>query len=175
MDRGGFIKISRKMLNWGWYGCPATKCVFLHLILTANYNESVVEGIKIKRGQAVTSYPSLAENLGLSIRQARTAMEHLKATGEVTVKRYPKFQVVSIVNYDLYQAAPTGKTAGNRQSNDSQGGSRMTPSKKNTSYSKEREERKNGASAECPSGSDAPEWQKRGFDSESEYLAYLRK
>ena len=152
MNDRGFIKISRNLLNWRWYKNLVTKSVFLHLLLTANYEESELETIKIERGQVVTSYPSLSENLGITIRQARTAVEHLKSTGELTAKTYPKFQVISIVNYDLYQSKPTGKKSGKCQADDSQDDSRMTPSKNidNKLSIKNKEEEKESAAAQEP-------------------------
>lgn len=152
MNDRGFIKISRNLLNWRWYKNLVTKSVFLHLLLTANYEESELETIKIKRGQVVTSYPSLSENLGISIQQARTAIEHLKLTGEITVRKCPKFQVISIVNYDSYQSKSTGKSTGNQQANNRQSNSQITPSKNidNKLSIKNREEEKERAAAQDP-------------------------
>ena len=54
----------------------------------------------------------------LSIRQVRTALDHLKSTGEVTVKNYPKFRIITVVSYDSFQGSDRQndrKTTGNRQ------------------------------------------------------------
>ena len=53
------------------------------------------------------------------MRNVRTAVEHLKKTGEVTVTSYQKFSVISIKNYDLYQAGDKQPTS-NRQAADKQ-------------------------------------------------------
>ena len=50
----------------------------------------------------------------MSVQNLRTAIGHLKETGEVAVNRHPKFQVISIKNYDRYQSVGS-QTAGNRQ------------------------------------------------------------
>lgn len=112
MPRKGFIKIDRKLLTWRWYKEPNTMRVFIHLLLTANIAESELEGIKIERGQVATSYASLAESLGLSVKNMRTAINHLKSTGEVATKQYSKFQVITIQNYDEYQK--NGRVSGSQ-------------------------------------------------------------
>lgn len=99
----GYIKLYRQMLDWGWYDDTNTKVVFLHLLLTANFKDTEWHGIQLKRGDVVTSRRSLAEDLKISERSVRTALEHLKTTHEVTIKVYPKFSIISIQNYDLYQ------------------------------------------------------------------------
>ena len=118
MSRKGFIKLDRKLLSWRWYHDANTTRVFIHLLLTANIQENDFENVKIKRGELATSYESLASALNLSVKNVRTAINHLKATGEVAGKQYPKFQVISIKNYDAYQrdgrVAGT-QTAGKRQ------------------------------------------------------------
>ena len=100
----GYVKIHRKITEWEWYGDLNTRVVFLHLIFTANWKDGRFKGIDIPRGSLVTSARNLAEEVGLSIRQTRTALEHLQSTNEVTIKGHGKFSVVEIKNYDEYQA-----------------------------------------------------------------------
>ena len=117
----GYIKLYRQMLDWGWYDDTNTKVVFLHLLLTANFKDTEWHGIQLKRGDVVTSRRSLAEDLKLSERSVRTALEHLKKTHEVTIKTYFKFSIISIQNYDLYQTTDPQtdpQPTGNRPSND---------------------------------------------------------
>lgn len=103
MLEGGFIVIHRKIINWEWYKEPNTLCVFIHLLLTANYEERRFMGQTIKRGQRVASYRTLAEETGLSVRNVRTAINHLKLTHEVTSYSTSKFTVFTVVNYAKYQ------------------------------------------------------------------------
>lgn len=119
-EKSTFIKIDRNITRWRWYKDANTLQVFLHLIINANISDHDFEGITVHRGQLVTSYPSLADSLNLTIRNVRTALDHLKSTGEVTVTRCPKYSLITVVNYDLYQSAPTVKPAVKRQSSDSQ-------------------------------------------------------
>lgn len=101
----GYIKLHRKILNWRWYKKPLTKHLFEHLLLIANIKDSSFEKITIKRGQCVASIRSLAANTGLTEREVRTALKHLKSTQEVTQTPYSKFSVFTINNYDFYQTA----------------------------------------------------------------------
>lgn len=113
-----FIKLDRNITRWRWYKNANTFRVFVHLLIEANISDHDFEHVTIHRGEVATSYGSLAEHLELSIRSVRTSVEHLKSTGELTIKRYSKFSVFSIVNYDTYQAVPTGKLTNKRQSLD---------------------------------------------------------
>jgi hypothetical protein len=116
MLENGFIVLHRKIVNWEWYKDPATRIVFEHLILTANYEEKRFKGEAIHRGQRVASYGTLAKETGLSVRNVRTAIRHLISTNEVTSKATNKYSVFTIVNYDMYQ----DKRQANRQTTDKQ-------------------------------------------------------
>lgn len=60
-------------------------------------------GHSVARGQIVTGIKSLSSDLGLSIQQARTALKHLKSTGEITIQPTNRFSIVTICNYEKYQ------------------------------------------------------------------------
>ena len=64
----GFVKIYRKFVDWEWYTDINTKTLFLHLLLTVNYEEKKWRGTVIERGQIVTSLSSLSEETGLTIK-----------------------------------------------------------------------------------------------------------
>jgi hypothetical protein len=118
-EQEGFIKIDRNMLQWGWFKNPNTAHLFLTLLLKANYKDMVFDGKAIKVGSLVTSFQTLGEISGLTIQQCRTALKHLKTTGEVTSKSYPKYQVITIVNYKKYQSV-TRLLTGNQQATNRQ-------------------------------------------------------
>lgn len=115
-----FIKIDRNITNWRWYSDANTVRVFLDLLLHANVSDKDFLGITIRRGEVATSYRSIADRLELSIQNVRTAIAHLKLTGEITVTRHSKFQVISIVCYSKYQDKPTRKSTGNQHSSNIQ-------------------------------------------------------
>ena len=119
----GFILLYRQITEWEWYQNPNTFRVFLHCLLMANFTDGRFEGKEIKRGQFVTSLPSLSDQTSLSIRQVRVALDHLIMTGELTSKAYSKFRVITVVNYDKYQnndRQNDSQTADKRQTDDSQ-------------------------------------------------------
>ena len=99
----GFVLLYRQITEWEWYQNPNTFRVFLHCLLMANFADARFEGRDIKRGQFVTSLPSLSKQTRLSIQQVRTALDHLKSTGEITDKAYPKYRVITVVKYNDYQ------------------------------------------------------------------------
>lgn len=103
MLSGGFVKIHRSIAEWRWYKDANTFRVFVHLLLSANYEPHDFEEITVQRGQLVTSYSSLSQQLGLSIQNVRTALNHLKSTGEITVNQHTKYSVITVQNYDTYQ------------------------------------------------------------------------
>lgn len=126
----GFIKLSRDILDWGWYSDPNTRAVFLHLLLTANFEDKDYLGNKITRGQAVVGLNALAEALGLSIRNVRTAFEHLKSTNEVTIKSTNKFSIVTICNFERWQGCnPVGDKQDDKQKDKPLTGDRQTTDK----------------------------------------------
>lgn len=117
-----FVKFSRKICKWEWYKNAETFKVFVHLILTANYADGRFEGIEVKRGQRVSSFRKLAEETGLTIKQVRTAINHLKGTHEVAHTSHSKFSLFTVVNYDKYQAVghSDGQTKGTRGAREGQ-------------------------------------------------------
>lgn len=121
-DETTYIYIDRNILDWGWYKNANVFRVFIHLLIIANYDKHKFENITLKRGQAATSYRSIASATGLTYAQVRHSIDNLKLTGELTVKNCSKFLVITIVNYDRYQR----KSQGNSHGNDTQIHSKMT-------------------------------------------------
>lgn len=118
-----YIKLYDQILKWEWYRNPNTFRLFIHLLLRANYCDLRFEGRTVKRGQLVTSLPTLALETGLSVREIRTAIDHLKSTGELTDTSTSKYRVITIVNYDRYQDSDRqidSQATGERQASDRQ-------------------------------------------------------
>ena len=125
MLEGGYIKLPRSFLRWEWYQDGNVWRLFLHLLMTVNYEDAKWCGIEVKRGSRVTSIAKLAEETGLSVRQTRTALDKLIATNEVTKCSNAKYSVISVNNYDAYQNSGNQKgevmtkyRQAERQSND---------------------------------------------------------
>lgn len=119
-SRKEFIKVYRKFMEWEWYTDTNTKSLFLHCLLKANWKAGSWKGIHYEAGEFITSLPSICEETGLTMRQARTALSRLQATGEltskttdkVTGKKLTKNRIITVNNWSSYQG-------GDRQ-NDSQ-------------------------------------------------------
>ena len=103
MERTTFIKLDRNITRWGWYTDANTFRVFIHLILDANIEDSNFDTITVHRGETVISHQHLASELNLSVKQIRTALEHLKKTDCVAITRHSKFLVVKVLNFEKYQ------------------------------------------------------------------------
>ena len=99
----GFIKVHRKLVQWGWYQDYVVKDLFLHLLLTASFKESEWMGRTIQKGQVITSYAHLAADLGFSVKQIRTALNKLKSTGEVASESTNRYTIITVVNWEKYQ------------------------------------------------------------------------
>ncbi len=117
MTTEGFVKLPRTMLEWGWLYDGNTLKVYLVLLLSANWKDGEWHGIKVKRGQIITGRDSLAQKCGLSVRQVKTALEHLKSTNDITIKTTSKFSIITLNNYDPAENI-NSETTNKRPTND---------------------------------------------------------
>ena len=110
-----YIKLDRKILLWEWYRSALVKSMFLHLLLIAEHHDKREEGIQLYRGQVKTTLKLLSEESGLSVQQVRTALGKLKKTGEIDVSSSPQGTIITIKNYNKYQAPQVPKSTNNQQ------------------------------------------------------------
>ena len=103
MENTGHIRLYRKIFRWEWYKDINTCRLFIHMLLKANWQEEKFRGTTVPRGSFVSSYPRLAEECGLTINELRTALRHLKSTGEITVETNNKYSIFTVKNYCKYQ------------------------------------------------------------------------
>lgn len=120
----GWIKLHRSILEWEWYMDNNVKLLWYHLLLTCNYKDSKYMGYDIPAGSKVYGYPVLSEQTGLTVQQIRTALDKLKSTNEITVRKTPKFSIISITNWNKFQDDNSEITVEQQSSN-----SRATTSK----------------------------------------------
>lgn len=99
----GWIKLHRKITEWEWYKSPSVRCVFIHLILTANTKDKRYKGHVIKRGQRLTSANILAEENGMCQRTVVSVLKKLQSTGEIKKERFMNGSLITILRFDLYQ------------------------------------------------------------------------
>lgn len=134
-----FIKVYRQLLEWEWYSDANTTKVFLHCLLRANWKPGKWKGVKYEAGQFITSLSKIAQENGLSFQQARTALEHLISTGEVTSKNIPQGRIITIKNWDKYQ---TPNKVDNKRSTSDQQGKQQASNKRVTTDIRSKEDKK---------------------------------
>lgn len=105
----GFIKLQRKIVDWEWYSDPNTLRLFIHLLLTANYEVQRWQGLEILPGQILTGRIKLTQELNLSEQKIRTALNKLKSTNEITVKTTSRFSIITICKWLDYQVGKKEK------------------------------------------------------------------
>lgn len=149
----GFVKLHRKLIAWGWYQDYVVKDVFLHLLLTANFKDSQWMGVTLKKGQLVTSYKHLSEDLAFSVRQVRTAIDKLKSTGEITTEATNRFTIITVVNWEEYQLFDEKMTS---EVTSNQTNERQTSDKQTTNERQQRKNDKNNKESKEEKESAAP-------------------
>ena len=102
-DQGGFVKIYRKMTEWEWYDDVNTKVVFLHILLKANWKEKKWHGETILAGEWKTTVREICEQLNMTPKAVRVALDHLKGANTVTVRTTSKNTIITVNNWDFYQ------------------------------------------------------------------------
>lgn len=110
MNGNRFIKVSGSLIDWEWYQDGNTVRLWLHCLIKANWKEGKFKGKTIERGSFVTSVNKLSIQLGLSEQNIKTALRHLKDSGNITSKGFSKYSIITVVGYDEQQRS-------NKQSN----------------------------------------------------------
>ena len=103
-ELNGYIKLYRKLIQWGWCQDNIVKSLFLHCLLMASFKEFDWMGQKMNPGQFITSRKNLAKDLGFSEMQIRTALKKLESTKEITIETTNKYTVITVMNWDNYQS-----------------------------------------------------------------------
>lgn len=111
----GFIYLHRSMLEWEWYKDANTCRLFLHCLLRANWKPCKWHGISLDPGQFATSLQTLADETGLTVSKARTSLNHLQKTGELTSKSQGRIRIITVKNWDQYQVLDKKMTAKSQQ------------------------------------------------------------
>jgi DNA-binding transcriptional regulator YhcF (GntR family) len=100
----GFIKLHRKLTQWGWYQDDVVKGLFIHCLLMASFKEFNWMGRSLNAGQFITSRKHLAEDLGFTEMQIRTAIKKLESTQEITTETTNRFTVITVNSWEYYQS-----------------------------------------------------------------------
>ncbi len=138
-DQNGYIKLWRKSLEKGWLANHELWVFWTWCLLRAAHQERDViignQTVHLKPGEFVFGLASASQQLNLSIQQIRTILKFLKREENLTIKSTNKFSVISIVNWEIYQA-DNGTT--NKQTN-----KRLTSKQQATNNKQECKECKN--------------------------------
>ena len=165
-----YIKIDRNITRWRWFKNTNTLIVFLWLLLEANVSDHEFEHEMIHRGEVATSLRTIGISTGLTIQEVRTAILHLKSTGEITSRSRNKYQVISITNYKQYQDVQHAKQHKDQHSINRQSTSNQQQYK-NDKNGKNGKKNKGRFAPDPPSG-EIPEMYKDQFKTFDEYMAW---
>ena len=113
----GWIKLHRKLTDWEWYNDLPTFKLFMHLLLTVNYQPTRFKGDELEAGTLNTTLDVLAEGSGLTKKQVRRALDNLESTGEITKSKAHNKMLVKVLNFSIYQSTDegAGHTKGTRR------------------------------------------------------------
>jgi hypothetical protein len=114
LQMSGWIKLHKTLKDWEWYDDHNATRLLVHLLLSVNYEDKTWKGQTIKAGSCVTSWENLAKEIGLTVKQTRTAMGKLEASKEVARYTTNKWQAITLVKWDKLQVECTkeGKQMG---------------------------------------------------------------
>ena len=103
MEQNGYIKLYRQMMDWEWFSDCKTLSVFLFLLLSANHKDASWRGIKILRGQTITTLDKIHSKTGVSLQSVRTCLANLKRTGSISINSTSRYSIITVCKYDSYQ------------------------------------------------------------------------
>lgn len=180
-----WIKLDRNILSWGWYTEPNTMRLFVHLLLKANVKDGKFRNMEVKRGELVTSCQKLSDDLDIKPHLIRTALSHLKSTGEITIKTTSKFSVISIPKYEEYQGTSQTKSQTETQSGRKQNSNEPQQYKNRRKRTVKKDNKENQAPETVEDKSeekyipevwevDKPKEYWGRFKTETEYYAYMQ-
>lgn len=143
--QGDYVKLNRNILNWEWWSDIKTCRLFIYCLLKANWKDAKFRGTDVKRGSFVSSVAKMSCETQLSEREIRTALNHLKSTGEVTSKSTSRYTIFTVVNYDLYQESDkqTDRQETNKRQTKDKQETTIEERKNNKNNKKESKEKKN--------------------------------
>ena len=99
----GWLKLHRAFSEWEWSDEPNMVALFIHLLLTANFEDKNWKGIPVKKGQLIAGRKKMSEATGISEQGIRTCLDRLRSTKEVTISSVSKYSIITITNWEKYQ------------------------------------------------------------------------
>lgn len=102
MVMGISVVLNDKILTEKAYQNAARFKLFVTLLFIAEQEAREVDGVKLLRGEVLTSLNRLAEQSMLTIKQIRNALSALRKAGYITTVTTHQYTLVKICNYDSY-------------------------------------------------------------------------
>lgn len=102
-----WIRLHRDFFDLDWFDKPELLALFMLMLKSASGKECERGGVKLHRGQLVTSLGILSKQTKLSARTLRTCISRLKEWNLIQTDTCNRHSVVTIVNYDEYDAKET--------------------------------------------------------------------
>ena len=109
----GYILLHRKLIDASFYRRPLVVRLFTHILMAANHHPGTVlirnQPFKLQPGQAVVSIRGLAEDTGISMQSARTALALLIRCGTLK-STHPATRgptIITVCNWAAYQFVPS--------------------------------------------------------------------
>lgn len=120
MADNSWIKLHRSLLkDTLWTSeCPASyKVLWINLLLMASYKDSSVYERQVKRGQVWTSQRKLCKINHISTKDIKRILNMFVVDGKIEVKYCSQGILITILNYDKFQAFSVESTQGNTKGN----------------------------------------------------------
>ena len=98
--------------------CPASyKVLWINLLLMASYKDSSVYERQVKRGQVWTSQRKLCKINHISTKDIKRILNMFVVDGKIEVKYCSQGILITILNYDKFQAFSVESTQGSTEGN----------------------------------------------------------
>lgn len=120
MADNSWIKLHRSLLkDTLWTSeCPASyKVLWINLLLMASYKDSSVYERQVKRGQVWTSQRKLCKINHISTKDIKRILNMFVVDGKIEVKYCSQGILITILNYDKFQAFSVESTEGSTKGN----------------------------------------------------------
>lgn len=103
----GFALLHRKIMDVPFYREPDAAHLFVHLILRANYEPTMVSteigDVLCQRGEFITGRNTLAIETGITPDRVKALLRKFKNLGMISTISNNRFTVLKVVKYDDYQ------------------------------------------------------------------------
>lgn len=94
-----FVMQKRSLTEWEYWNCPNDVAVLTHIGQRVGFKAHGYKGLPLAVGQCVIGRDELAKECGLSPQNVRTSIDHLVASGVITIEPTNRGTVVTLVKY----------------------------------------------------------------------------